>query len=86
MRAGPVAYGIIGKKTIGKDARMLTRSGKKLEEIIRKAIDDHEIRNSEYEEIIEAAHSDGMIDPHERVLLQELNELLSEKSVRRVPG
>jgi uncharacterized membrane protein YebE (DUF533 family) len=65
---------------------MLTKSGKNLEEIIRKAVEDQEIRNSEYEEIIEAAHADGAIDTHERVLLQELNELISEKAVRRIPG
>ncbi len=65
---------------------MLTKSGKKLEEIIQKAMEDHVIKNSEYEEIIEAAHKDGAIDPHERVLLQELNGMISEKTVRRIPG
>ncbi len=65
---------------------MLTKSGKNLKEIIQKAMEDHVIRNSEYEEIIEAAHADGAIDPHERILLQELNELISEKTVRRIPG
>ena len=65
---------------------MLTKSSKKPEEIIHQAMEDHVIKNSEYEEIIEAAHADGAIDNHERVLLQELNELISEKSVRRIPG
>ncbi|HNY65390.1 MAG: hypothetical protein BWZ01_03149 [Deltaproteobacteria bacterium ADurb.BinA179] len=65
---------------------MLTKSGKTLEEIIKKAIDDHVIKNSEYEEIIELAHADGVIDAHERVLLQELNDLISEKTVKRVAG
>lgn len=65
---------------------MLTKSGKTLEEVIRKAMEDHVIRNSEYEEIIEAAHADSAIDHHERILLQELNEMISEKSVRRIPG
>jgi hypothetical protein len=65
---------------------MLTKSGRKLEEIIKKAIDDHIIKNSEYEEIIEMAHADGHIDAHERVLLQELNDLIADKSVKRVAG
>jgi tellurite resistance protein len=65
---------------------MLTKSGKDLEEIIRKAMDDQEIRNSEYEEIIELAHADGKIDPHERVLLEELKDLIVDKVVKRIPG
>ncbi|HPW70062.1 MAG: hypothetical protein WDA72_07985 [Desulfomonilia bacterium] len=65
---------------------MLTKSGKKLEEIIKKAIDDQVITNSEYEEIIALAHEDGVIDKHERVLLQELNDLIAEKTVKRIPG
>jgi hypothetical protein len=65
---------------------MLTKSGKKLDEIIKKAIDDQVITNSEYEEIIALANEDGVIDAHERVLLQQLNDLISEKSVKRIPG
>ncbi|PKN67589.1 MAG: hypothetical protein CVU57_02510 [Deltaproteobacteria bacterium HGW-Deltaproteobacteria-15] len=65
---------------------MLTKSGRNLEEVIKKAIDDHVIKNSEYEEIIDLAHGDGKIDAHERVLLQELNDLISNKSVRRITG
>jgi hypothetical protein len=65
---------------------MLTKSGKKLEEIIKKAIDDHVITNSEYEEIVELIHADGVIDAHERVLMQELNDLIADKSVKRIAG
>ncbi|MBN1615445.1 MAG: hypothetical protein JW950_13345 [Deltaproteobacteria bacterium] len=65
---------------------MLTKSGQKLEDIIKKAIEDHIIKNSEYEEIIEIAHADGMIDAHERVLLREFNDLIAEKIVKRVAG
>jgi hypothetical protein len=65
---------------------MLTKSGKKLEEIIKKAIDDHVITNSEYEEIFELIHADGVIDAHERVLMQELNDLIADKSVKRIAG
>ena len=65
---------------------MLTKSGKKLAEIIKKAIDDQVITNSEYEEIIALAHDDGVIDNHERTLLQELNDLIADRSVKRIPG
>ena len=65
---------------------MLTKSGKKLEEIIKKAIDDNVITNSEYEEIFELIHADGVIDAHERVLMQELNDLIADKSVKRIAG
>jgi hypothetical protein len=65
---------------------MLTKSGRKLEEVIKKAIDDHVITNSEYEEIIELIHADGVIDAHERVLMSELNDLIADKTVKRVAG
>jgi hypothetical protein len=65
---------------------MLTKSGKKLEDIIKKAIEDHVITNSEYEEIFELVHADGVVDAHERVLLQELNDLIADKTVKRVAG
>jgi len=65
---------------------MLTKSGRKLEEVIKKAIDDHIIKNSEYEEIIELIHEDGVVDAHERVLMQEVNDLIADKTVKRVAG
>lgn len=65
---------------------MLTSSGKQLADVIRKAIEDHQITTAEYEEIIHLAHEDGRIDAHERVLLAELHEMISDKSVKRVPG
>lgn len=64
---------------------MLTESGRRLEEVIKKAIADHVIKNSEYEEIISLLHADGVIDAHERVLMQELNNLIADKTVKRVP-
>jgi hypothetical protein len=54
--------------------------------LIKKAIDDHVIKNSEYEEIIELAHADGVIDAHEKVLLQELNDLIADRTVKRIAG
>jgi hypothetical protein len=64
---------------------MLTKSGKKLEEVIKKAIDDHVITQAEYEEIIHMGHDDGVIDKHEKVLLRELKKMIVDKTVKRIP-
>ncbi|HNR52389.1 MAG: hypothetical protein GXY28_02145 [Bacteriovoracaceae bacterium] len=65
---------------------MLSKSGKKLEEIIKKAIEDQVITTSEYDEIIAMANEDGVIDAHERVLLQQLNDMIADRTVKRVAG
>ena len=65
---------------------VLTRSGLRLEEAMMKAIKDQVIKNSEYEELVELVHEDGVVDAHERVLLKELNNLIAEKAVKRLPG
>ena len=64
---------------------MLTKSGKTLEQVIKKAIEDHQITNAEYEEIIHLANEDGHIDKHEKILLNELKNMIADKSVKRVP-
>lgn len=64
---------------------MLSESGRKLEDAIKKAIHDHVITNSEYEEILRLLHADGMTDAHERVLMQELHSLIADGTVQRVP-
>ena len=65
---------------------MLSKSGKKLEEIIKKAIEDQVITTSEYDEIIAMANEDSVIDAHERVLLQQLNDMIADRTVKRVAG
>jgi hypothetical protein len=64
----------------------LTASGRNLAERIKKAIDDSIITASEYEEIIAAAHEDGKIDHHERILLREFKNLIANRVVKRVAG
>lgn len=64
---------------------MLTKSGQTLEQVIKKAIEDHLITNAEYEEIIHLANEDGHIDKHEKILLQELKDMIADKTVKRVP-
>lgn len=64
---------------------MSKASGKKLGELIKKAIEDHVITSAEYEAILSAADEDGVIDAQERALLAELKEMIEDGSVKRVP-
>ena len=64
----------------------LTKSGLELKDVIEKAIKDNLITNSEYEEIMKAAHKDGMVDDHEQRLLTQLQELLENGTLERVKG
>jgi tellurite resistance protein len=61
-------------------------SAEKLVEAINRAIEDHELSNSAYEEILNIANEDGVIDPEERALLAQLQEMIADKTVRRVAG
>ncbi len=60
-------------------------TGGKLADLIKKAIKDGKLSNSEYDLIMAQAHADSHIDAQEKRLLAQLQELLSNKSVVRVP-
>lgn len=64
----------------------LTKSGIELKEVIEKTIKDCEITNSEYEEVMQVANKDGMIDDHEQRLLSQLQGLLDNGTLKRVKG
>ncbi len=59
-------------------------SAKILARAINLAIEDHIITNSEYEDILHIANEDGIIDPEERALLSQLQDMIADRSVRRV--
>jgi hypothetical protein len=61
-----------------------TGSGKKLSDLIKKAIDDGEITTKEYDEILAQANADMQIDPEEKALLNQLQTLIDDKTVKRV--
>jgi len=61
-------------------------SGKRISDIIKHAIEDGVITTSEYEKILAIADEDHHIDAQERSQLQELQELLANKTIRRIPG
>lgn len=62
-----------------------SKSAGKLAEMIKKAINDHQITNSEYETILSLADEDGHLDAQEKRLMAELNEMISNKTVKRIP-
>jgi hypothetical protein len=64
---------------------MITKNGLKLEEVIKKAINDLEVTSSEYEEIYNIANDDGHLDNHEKVLLREFKKMIADNTVKRVP-
>ncbi len=59
-------------------------TGGKLAEMIKKAIKDGKLTNAEYDQIMMLADADGVIDAQEKRLLNQLQELLANKSVVRV--
>lgn len=61
-------------------------TGGKLLELITKAIHDHELSNTEYEHILALADADGVIDTQERGLLTQLQAMLSDGSIKKIPG
>ncbi len=61
-------------------------SGKKLSDLIKKAIDDCELTPSEHDEILALASADGVIDSQEKALLGQLQELIANGTVKKVAG
>jgi hypothetical protein len=61
-------------------------SARKLADVIHAAIEDHVITTTEYEEILHVANEDGIIDPEERALLSQLQEMIADKTVKRIAG
>ena len=59
-------------------------SGRKLGELINKAIEDCELTHSEHQQIVALAHADGVIDSHERQLLSQLQEMIANGTIKKV--
>ena len=64
----------------------MTEEGSKLAKLIKKAIDDLELTTAEYEEILAQANADGVVDPDEERLLRQLQQMVADGTVDRVPG
>lgn len=63
----------------------VSEASKRLEAMIKKAIEDGKITTSEYETILALANQDLVIDPQEKKLLAQLQDMLADKTVVRVP-
>jgi hypothetical protein len=61
-------------------------SSVKLADMINKAIADCEITSSEYDAIMKVANEDQHIDPQEQKLLNQLQSLLANGTIKRVKG
>lgn len=63
-----------------------SKSAERLNELIKKAIDDHQITQTEREKIMMIADEDGVIDQQERRLLAELHDMIQNGTIKVVPG
>jgi hypothetical protein len=63
----------------------LSTGAKNLRQMIDKAMADHKITKAEYEMIIHIATEDGNIDSHEKALLSQLQEMITDKTIKLVP-
>jgi hypothetical protein len=64
----------------------LSKSGIELRIVIEKAIKDHVITDSQYEEIMRVADKDGIVDDHEQRLLSQLQRLIENGTLKRLKG
>ena len=62
-----------------------SQEAEKLKQAIEKAIDDHKITRLEMEKIIITATADSYIDPQEQALLNQLLEMIDNKTIKIVP-
>ncbi len=61
-------------------------SGKRLSDKIKEAISDCELTQTEHNEILAIASEDMVIDSQEQRLLNQLQELISNGTIKKVPG
>ena len=64
----------------------MTSPGEKLADLIKKAIEDGELTTSEYNAILKQVDEDKVLDSDEKILLQQLQDMLADKTIKRVPG
>ena len=62
------------------------KSGAKLAEMIKKAIHDCEVTTTEFNQIMAIADEDGVIDSQERSLLNQLQSLIANGTIKKVKG
>lgn len=68
-----------------KEVYMLNQNAQRLSERIKKAIQENSISVCTYEELMNLAYEDGVLDAQKSNLLRELHHLVENGSVRWVP-
>ena len=63
----------------------ISESARRLKLKIEKAIEDHKITRAEMDIIMAIATEDSHIDPLEQTLLNQLQEMIENKSVKVIP-
>ena len=61
-------------------------TGGKLADMIKKAIRDCELTTSEHDQILAIADRDGVIDSQEKNLLRQLQDLIANGTIKKIPG
>ena len=61
-------------------------TGGRLAEMIKKAIRDCELTTSEHDQILAIADRDGVIDSQEKNLLRQLQDLIANGTIKKIPG
>ncbi len=61
-----------------------SQSATSLKELINHAIFDLEVTQVEYQEIMNLAHEDGVIDKEEKALLSQFQEMINNGTIKRV--
>ncbi len=61
-----------------------SESAARLRKMIEKAIHDQKITRDEMDAILHIATEDSHIDPHEQALLDQLQEMIENKTVRYI--
>ena len=61
-----------------------SKSAERLQALIAKSIEDEILTRDEYDEILQLATEDGMIDQQEMALLEQLQDMIDNKTVKVV--
>jgi hypothetical protein len=63
-----------------------SKSATDLKSLINHVIMDMEVTPAEYQEIMDLAHADSVIDKEEKALLAQFQQMISNGTVKRVKG
>jgi len=63
-----------------------SQSAGSLKELIKQAIRDLEVTPKEYQQIMDQAQDDNIVDREERALLSQFQDMLSNGTIKRVRG